>query len=155
MNQNKENPGVGKRFQLAVRDWFEKKYSIPFEIEQKIAIGKPAKLHSFDIASLDKSIVVECKCYTWTETGNIPSAKMGFVNEAAFYLSFLPEDTDRRIVMLRAEHEKRNETLAQYYFRTNRHLLGKTKIFEFDPRSEEMRLVGQNEEKKDYYDNAE
>lgn len=84
MNKNSENPRVGKEFQLAVKEWFEEAYTAPFEIEHKITIGRPAKLHSFDISSLDESIVVECKCYTWTETGNVPSAKMGFVNEAAF-----------------------------------------------------------------------
>jgi hypothetical protein len=146
MNKNSENPRVGKEFQLAVKEWFEEAYTSPFEIERKIAIGRPAKLHSFDISSLDESIVVECKCYTWTETGNIPSAKMGFVNEAAFYLSFLPDDTERIIVMLHAEHLKRNETLAEYYFRTNRHLLGKIKIYEFDLQTKEMRFVGQNED---------
>ena len=146
MNKNSENPRVGKEFQLAVKEWFEEAYTSPFEIERKIAIGRPAKLHSFDISSLDESIVVECKCYTWTETGNIPSAKMGFVNEAAFYLSFLPDDTERIIVMLHAEHLKRNETLAEYYFRTNRHLLGKIKIYEFDLHTKEMRFVGQNED---------
>ena len=76
MNKNSENPRVGKEFQLAVRQWFEKEYAEPFHIEQKILIGKPAKLHSFDIASADESVVVECKCYTWTEVGNVPSAKM-------------------------------------------------------------------------------
>jgi hypothetical protein len=146
MNKNSENPRVGKEFQLAVKEWFEEAYTSPFEIERKIAIGRPAKLHSFDISSLDESIVVECKCYTWTETGNIPSAKMGFTNEAAFYLSFLPDDTERIIVMLHAEHLKRNETLAEYYFRTNRHLLGKIKIYEFDLQTKEMRFVGQNED---------
>jgi hypothetical protein len=146
MNKNSENPRVGKEFQLAVKEWLEEAYTFPFEIERKIAIGRPAKLHSFDISSLDESIVVECKCYTWTETGNIPSAKMGFTNEAAFYLSFLPDDTERIIVMLHAEHLKRNETLAEYYFRTNRHLLGKIKIYEFDLQTKEMRFVGQNED---------
>ena len=146
MNKNSENPRVGKEFQLAVKEWFEEAYTSPFEIERKIAIGRPAKLHSFDISSLDESIVVECKCYTWTETGNVPSAKMGFTNEAAFYLSFLPDDTERIIVMLHAEHAKRNETLAEYYFRTNRHLLGKIKIYEFDLLTKEMRFVGQNED---------
>ena len=144
MNKNSENPRVGKEFQLAVKEWFEEAYTSPFEIERKIAIGRPAKLHSFDISSLDESIVVECKCYTWTETGNVPSAKMGFTNEAAFYLSFLPDDTERMIVMLHAEHAKRNETLAEYYFRTNRHLLGKIKIYEFDLQTKEMCFVGQN-----------
>ena len=146
MNKNSENPRVGKEFQLAVKEWFEEAYNSSFEIERKIAIGRPAKLHSFDISSLDESIVVECKCYTWTETGNIPSAKMGFTNEAAFYLSFLPDDTERIIVMLHAEHAKRNETLAEYYFRTNRHLLGKIKIYELDLLAKEMRFVGQNED---------
>lgn len=146
MNKNSENPRVGKEFQLAVKEWFEEAYTAPFEIEHKIAIGRPAKLHSFDISSLDESIVVECKCYTWTETGNVPSAKMGFTNEAAFYLSFLPDDTERIIVMLHAEHVKRRETLAEYYFRTNRHLLGKIKIYEFDLLTKEMRFVGQNED---------
>ena len=146
MNKNSENPRVGKEFQLAVKEWFEEAYTSPFEIEHKIAIGRPAKLHSFDISSLDESIVVECKCYTWTETGNVPSAKMGFTNEAAFYLSFLPDDTERIIVMLHAEHAKRNETLAEYSFRTNRHLLGKIKIYEFDLQTKEMRFVGQNED---------
>ena len=146
MNKNSENPRVGKEFQLAVKEWFEEAYTTSFDVERKIAIGRPAKLHSFDISSLDESIVVECKCYTWTETGNVPSAKMGFTNEAAFYLSFLPDDTERIIVMLHAEHVKRKETLADYYFRTNRHLLGKTKIYEFDLHTKEMRFVGQNED---------
>ena len=58
-------------------------------VEKKIPIGDPAKDHKFDIVSGDNSIAIECKCYTWTVTGNVPSAKMGFTNEAAFYLSFL------------------------------------------------------------------
>ena len=152
MNKNSENPRIGKQFQLAVKDWFEKTYAIPFTVECKIAIGRPEKLHSFDIASFDRSIVVECKCYTWTETGNVPSAKMGFTNEAAFYLSFLPNDTECIIVMLHAEHAKRNETLAEYYFRMNRHLLGKIKILEFDVQTKEMRFIGQNEDIRRWQD---
>lgn len=144
MNSNSDNPKVGKRFQLTVKEWFEKSLNCEFEIERKIAIGNPAKLHSFDIANKESTVVVECKCYTWTETGNVPSAKMGFTNEAAFYLSFLPDEVDKSIVMLRATHPKRTETLAEYYFRTNRHLLGKIKILEFDPNTLNMRLVGHN-----------
>lgn len=117
----------------------------PFEIEKKIAIGSPSKLHRFDVASCDGRIVVECKCYTWTESGNVPSAKIGFVNEAAFYLSFLPDCVGKAIVMLHATHPKRNESLAEYYFRTNRHLLGNIKVYEYDEVTCEMKLVGQNE----------
>jgi len=146
MNKNSENPKVGKIFQIAVRNWFEETYDRTFEIEQRISIGNPSKLHSFDISDSNQSVVIECKCYSWTETGNVPSAKMGFTNEAAFYLSFLPEETEKVIVMRYARHEKHSETLAEYYFRTYRHLLGKIKIFEFDISTCEMRFVGQNED---------
>ncbi len=144
-NKNSENPRIGKDFQISVKNWFEKQFKTSFEIEHKISIGCPAKLHSFDISDIKENIVVECKCYTWTETGNVPSAKMGAVNEAAFYLSFLPQNTDKYIVMLRAKHAKRNETLAEYYFRTNRHLLGNIKILEYNIHTEEMFFVGQND----------
>lgn len=144
MNSNSDNPRVGKDFQLAVKRWFEGNTQLEFELEKKIAIGSPAKLHSFDIAEKRGLIVVECKCYTWTESGNIPSAKMGFTNETAFYLSFLSDDVDKIIVMLKAVHPKRGETLAEYYFRTNRHLLGKIKVMEYDIKARDMRTVGQN-----------
>ena len=144
MNTNSENPKVGKAFQISVKDWFERNLHRHFDIEKKIAIGSPAKLHSFDIADELGQIVVECKCYTWTETGKVPSAKMGFVNEAAFYLSFLNSSVDRSIVMAKSTHPKRTETLAEYYFRTNRHLLGNIKILEYDTATDNMRLIGQN-----------
>ncbi len=141
---NSENPGNGAAFQREVFQWFQDKYGPKFEIETKIPIGKPPKDHKFDIVSEDLSIAIECKRYTWTETGNVPSAKMGFANEAAFYLSFLPDRFDKYIVMLRSYHEKRKESLAEYYFRTNRHLLGDIKVAEYDPKCGEMRVVGSN-----------
>lgn len=44
----------------------------------------------------------------------------------------------------RSYHEKRSESLAEYYFRTNRHLIGKTKVAEYDPESKEMHIIGEN-----------
>ena len=142
---NSENPGNGAAFQKEVLKWFRDKYGPVFELETKIPIGNPPKDHEFDIVSADLSIAIECKRYTWTETGNVPSAKMGFANEAAFYLSFLPDQYDKYIVMLRSYHEKRKESLAEYYFRTNRHLLGATKVAEFDPETRQMRIIGSND----------
>ena len=119
---NSDHPKNGAEFQHAVQQYFIRKYGPGFELEIKIPIGKPAQDHKFDIVNPEKSIVIECKRYTWTATGNVPSAKMGFTNEAAFYLSFLPDTYVKYIVMLRSHHEKRNESLAEYYFRTNMHL---------------------------------
>ena len=139
---NSDNPRNGAMFQRQVRDWFEKQYGTRFELEVKIPIGKPAKDHKFDIVNLDKKIAVECKRYTWTETGNVPSAKMGFTNEAAFYLSFLPETYEKYIVMLYSFHEKRKESLAEYYYRTNKHLIGNTKVAEYNLEKDELHIIG-------------
>ena len=141
---NSDNPKHGADFQKAVRQYLINTYGQGYELEKKLPIGQPPKEHKFDIVNMDRQVVIECKRYTWTATGNVPSAKMGLTNEAAFYLSFLPDSYKKYIVMLRSYHEKRNESLAEYYFRTNRHLLGKVIIAEFDPASREMRIVGSN-----------
>ena len=137
-----DNSSRGKVFQIRVRDYFEKKYGTGFEMEKKIPIGDPPKLHRFDIVNLEKKIGIECKRYTWTEAGNVPSGKIGTVNEAAFYLSFLPDDYEKYIVMSYSFNLKRNESLAQYYYRNNRHLLGKTKVAEFDLQTGQFRIIG-------------
>ena len=139
---NSDNPRNGAIFQKQVMKWFEQHYATTFILEEKIPIGAPAKDHKFDIVDEAKSIAIECKRYTWTETGNVPSAKMGFTNEAAFYLSFLPESYKKYIVMLKSCHEKRHETLAEYYYRINKHLLGDIKVAEYDPKTDEMRIIG-------------
>ena len=114
-----------------------------YQLEVPIAIGNPAKPHKFDLANSSGKTVVECKCYTWTETGNVPSAKMRSVNEAAFYLSFLSYDVEKCVVMAKATHPRRNETLAEYYYRINHHLLGDIKILEYDTDANEMRVIGE------------
>ena len=121
---NSDNPKYGALFQKQVMKWFQDHFEKSFELDKKIPIGNPPKEHKFDIVDLTGTIAIECKRYTWTETGNVPSAKMGFTNEAAFYLSLLPNNYDKYIVMLKARHAKRTESLAEYYYRMNKHLLG-------------------------------
>lgn len=132
MNTNSENPKVGKDFELLVKEWFEKEYDQSFELYKKIKIGNPPKEHCFDISNQKVSIVAECKCYTWTESGNVPSAKMACLNEAVFYLSFLPQKTIKYVVMPKSIHSKRTETLAEYYYRRYHHLLNDIQILEYD-----------------------
>lgn len=139
---NSDNPRNGAIFQRQVKEWFQEHYEKSFELEKKIPIGDPAKEHKFDIVEEAGTIAIECKRYTWTETGNVPSAKMGSTNEAAFYLTFLPESFEKYIVMLKSYHPKRQESLAEYYFRTNKHLLGKIKVAEYDPDKKELHIVG-------------
>ena len=93
------------------------------------------------IVDLDGRFVIECKCIKWTDSGYVPSAKMAAVNEAAFYLSFLPDSYCKYIVMKYCYHSSRGETLAEYYFRTYRHLLGDIKVGEYDPDSGSFRVI--------------
>ena len=141
MNTNTQNPKTGRDFELAVKAWFEAQYGQCFEHNKSFSIGNPPKPHRFDVVSSDNSIIAECKCYSWTETGNIPSSKMGFVNEAVFYLSFI-RAANTYIVMKKSVHARRTETLADYYFRTNKHLLGDTKVLEYDAEKNIMREIG-------------
>lgn len=140
---NSDNPIKGKEFQEQVLRWFEKHYNRTFELEKSIPIGNPPKGHKFDILDKTGAIAIECKRYTWTETGNVPSAKMGFTNEAAFYLTFLPNNYEKYIVMVKAKHPNpdRKETLAEYYYRINKHLLENIKVAEYDPDKDSMVIM--------------
>lgn len=144
MNSNSENPRIGKAFQVAVKEWLETNRQHSYELEYPIPIGNPSKPHKFDIVEVTGKVVVECKCYTWTKSGNVPSAKMGFTNEAAFYLSFLPDAIEKIIVMSKSSHPRRRETLAEYYYRTNRHLLKNITVMEYDANEKKMRIIGES-----------
>lgn len=138
-----ENSRVGKEFQLKIKKWFEENKGHRFNLEHPILIGHPAKPHKFDIADIEESIVVECKCYSWTGSGNIPSAKLGALNEAIFYFSFLPAKAEKFLVMAYAAHPKKSETLAEYYYRTHKHLLSDVKILEYNMHTNFMRTINQ------------
>ena len=138
---NKDNPKLGRAFQEEVLAWFNKNREPDFIIEKAIYIGFPAHSHRFDIGNKTGSIVVECKNYSWTETGNVPSAKIRGLNEAVFYFSFLPTETEKILVMTKATHSSKSETLAEYYVRTNGHLLGDVKVYEYNAAADEMRPI--------------
>ena len=72
----------------------------------------------------------------------MPSAKLGFVNEAVFYLSFLPEHIVRFVVMRKDTHPIKSETLAEYYFRTYRHLLKGVFVLEIELENDAAREIG-------------
>jgi hypothetical protein len=132
---NRENPAKGRSFQEQVRQALVERYGVEFVKEHPIRIGNPPKDHKFDLVSVDSRYVVECKAISWTETGNIPSAKMAFCNQAVFYLSLVPRNKKRLLVILKATHPRKQETLAQYYKRINQHLLNNIVVVEFDPES--------------------
>ena len=122
-NLNSENPHVGRKFQEFVQTILKEKYNTYFEQEAAIPIGRPPKEHKFDLANADRSIVAECKCYTWTDSGNVPSAKLMGLDEAVFYFGFLPSGTKKLLCMKKAVFRGKQETLAEYYVRAHGHSL--------------------------------
>ncbi len=62
----------------------------------------------------------------------MPSAKLMGLNEAVFYMSYLPKDTIKIIAMKRAVFPGKQGTLAEYYNRIDGHLLHNILIAEID-----------------------
>ena len=139
--RNSDNLRRGREFQELGASVLSDYWSVPLDLEVPIPIGNPPKQHKFDMASRDKRIVGEAKCFTWTEAGNIPSAKMGFVNQAVFYLSHLPANTTRFVVMPRDIRPRTGEALADYYYRTYHHLLAGAQIIELDAATRGVRMT--------------
>ena len=129
-NTNSENPYVGRKFQEKVQSLLEDKFQTSFNQEVAIPIGNPPKQHKYDLANEDHSIVAECKCYTWTDSGNVPSAKLMGLDEAVFYFSFLPATTMKLLCMKKDVYPGKAETLAEYYVRMHGHLLKDVSVYE-------------------------
>ncbi|EID84346.1 hypothetical protein MSI_21790 [Treponema sp. JC4] len=138
---NSDNPKRGKVFQQKVLALACKEFKKNFIEEKAVMIGKPEKEHRFDCVSSDSSIIIECKCYSWTKGNNVPSAKMSTLNEAVLYLRN-SETSALKIIALKKDFStKKNETLAQYYLRTYGHLLADIQIWEVDEDDHFYKLV--------------
>lgn len=138
---NSQNSKKGKDFQEFVREVLVEKFGVDFVSETAFAIGNPAKDHKFSLVSIDSKIIAVTKNYSWTETGNVPSGKMASLNETVFYLQHAPSDTKKLIVLKWDKHPKRKESLAEYYFRTYKHLLDDVKILEVDSNTRSIKEI--------------
>lgn len=75
------NTHAGREFEEAARLFFEST-GIKLSSVFPVPVGSRVKKnHNFDLGSDNPAILVECKSYTWTETGNSPSAKIRGMNE--------------------------------------------------------------------------
>ena len=139
---NSQNTGKGKSFQTIAAEVLGQHFRVYFQTEHSIPIDNPPKNHNFDLVSDDGNYIGECKNYSWTEGGNVPSAKMGFINEAVFYLQHISSDKFRFVVLRRDIDNKHTETLADYYYRTNKHLLNGVFVIEIDVLTKSVRILG-------------
>ena len=126
---------------MVTANLLSKYYDKEFIPEIALNIGNPPKAHKFDLVSKDKSVVVECKCYSWTAGKNSPSAKLSTLNEAVLYLKLLTGFCVKVIVMTKVVHPSRNETLAEYYMRRYNFVLEGITLIEVDVDNQVIRVI--------------
>ena len=132
MNSNSQNPRVGKAFQATVKRAAEAYLSCSFEDECPVLIGNPPPPHKFDVVSSDGSVIIECKCYTWTEGGNVPSAKLATLDEAVLYMRSVTYKARKIIAIKKAYNHNNSITLAEYFCDKKGHLLDDIEVWEVD-----------------------
>ena len=127
------NAQVGRDFE-AKAQVFLGEQGLALERNVKIDIGiNGKKSHAFDLGDPTNEVIVECKSHTWTESGNVPSAKMTAWNQAMYYFHAAPPRYRKIFFVLRDFSKKRKETLADYFIRTNPHLIpADVEIWEYD-----------------------
>jgi hypothetical protein len=127
------NAHAGSEFEGAAETWL-KLQGIEVDRNFSIEVGFSfKKLRNFDLGCRNPAVLVECKSHKWTESDNMPSAKMTVWNEAMLYFSLAPAEFRKILFVLKDISRKRKETLAQYYLRTHANLIPNgVEIWEFD-----------------------
>ncbi len=119
---SQHNAGVGRAFEDLVRVHFGRLgIRLQANLAVQVGVGSEKKLHRFDLVSEDPPILVECKSHTWTNGGNTPSAKLTVWNEAMDYFHVAPP-TYRKVLFV-LKHERKGQSLGQYYVLTYKHLI--------------------------------
>jgi len=99
--------------------------------DREVSIATPSGAsHRCDLATPERDVVAECKCYDWTVSGNVPSAKIVHLREALQRLRLLPEDVTRYLIIRKSPHPVRPESLGAYFVRLNQHELGTVNVLE-------------------------
>src|SRR5690242_6943912 len=96
------NTHAGNDFEGAACEFFAtqgitltKNFSVP------VGVGQTKKPHRFDLGSESPPVLVECKSHTWTQGGNMPSAKMTVWNEAMYYFHVAPPSYRKILFVLK------------------------------------------------------
>lgn len=127
------NTEAGREFEEAAHIFFNAA-GIKLQRSFSAPVGYKVKKNKiFDLGSNEPPILVECKSYTWTESGNSPSAKIRGMNEAMLLFSVAPPEYRKILFLLKHAHQRSGVTLAAHYIKNQGHLIGPgVEIWEFD-----------------------
>src|SRR5438309_612198 len=100
------NTHAGNDFESVARAFFAKQgIELTRNFAAPVGVGDQKKPRRFDLGSEKPPVLVECKSHTWTQSGNMPSAKMTVWNEAMYYFHLAP-DMYRKILFV-LKHSQR------------------------------------------------
>ena len=135
---NMDNTSKGLAFESAVGRFLGTQgFTVSKGYPVAIGVDEIKRPHKFDLGGDSPKVVVECKCHSWTEGGNAPSAKMSVWNEAMYYFSLVPDDYRKMLFVLLSRFDIEGETLLAYYTRRFGHLIPfGVEIWEYDPVAE-------------------
>src|SRR6218665_2075612 len=95
------NATVGREFEEAAQLFFHSE-GVALAPNYSVPVGhRFFRKKRFDLGSASPRILVECKSYTWTVSGNVPSAKIRGLNEAILQFSAAPRDYRKILFALR------------------------------------------------------
>lgn len=129
------NSQVGRDFEILAFKYFLKVEGLKLQrgFPLEVGAGTSTKIRRFDLGLDDPPTLVECKSHRWTVTGNMPSAKVTVWNESMFYFHLASNHYRKVLFVIRDIHAQTKESLAEYYVRTNSHLIPRgVSIIEFD-----------------------
>ena len=92
----RSNSHIGQAFEAAAQEHLSQ-HGFDLRRNFRVAIGlsKREENRTFDLGSAQPPVLVECKSHTWTESGNVPSAKITVWNEAMYYFSWRQSGIER------------------------------------------------------------
>jgi len=102
----------------------QQKYVLSSEYAVNVGLNsKSKKMHRFDHGNGE--MLVECKFFDRTESGNAPSAKISTLNEAMMYFHSAPSSYRKLLFLPKTEKSgiRISETFAEYYVRLHMHFI--------------------------------
>lgn len=119
---NKER---GEQFAQLVREYLSNGgFLLKPEYVMSVGLSNHRKKnHHFDFGN--DQLLVECKNYDWTSSGNNPSAKISTLNEAMFYFFSVSQPCRKMLFLPKTEKKgkRQPETFAEYYVRLHGHFI--------------------------------
>lgn len=115
-----------REFQEITRRFFEKQAGLP--LAEEVTIELASGPHRFDLVSLDRTVVIECKSYTWTKSGKRPSAKW---TQAQMACKHLAECTVDRKILAFQDDLLEGKSLAKEFVRLNQRILKDIEVWRY------------------------